>query len=263
MIGLDKQVRIAAIIPARMASSRFPGKPLLNVHGLPMVEHVRRRALLCGRFSEVVVATCDREIEEAVRGHGGKVMMTSPEHPAATDRVAEAARGLSCTHVVNIQGDEILVLPRDLERMVRAIEENPSAPAWNAVAPLEEGKELEDPSVVKCVISNGGKILFCSRNFSALGKKLGPGWEPVRRILGILAYRRDFLDRYLALPRTPLETAESIDQSRILEHDIPLLSIPFTRGYLGINEPREVAVVQEYLRDDPHQQAVLQEMLAR
>ena len=256
-------VRVAAIIPARMASSRFPGKPLLNMHGLPMVEHVRRRALLCGRFSDVVVATCDREIEEAVRGYGGKVVMTSPDHPAATDRVAEAARRLHCTHVVNIQGDEILVLPQDLDRMVRTIEENHSAPAWNAVAPLEEPEDLKDPSVVKCVVSSSGRILFCSRDFSALSKKLGPRWEPVRRILGILAYRRDFLEQYLTLKRTPLETTESIDQSRILEHDIPLLGVPFTRGYLGINEPREVAAVQKFLREDPHQQTVLQEMLAR
>ncbi len=254
--------RIAAVIPARMASKRFPGKPLLMVRGLPMVEHVRRRALLCKRFSDVVVATCDREIEQVVLRHGGKVVMTSPTHPAATDRVAEAVQSLQCTHVVNVQGDEILVLPKDLERMAAGIEENPSAPAWNAVARLEEAGELADPSVVKCVLSSSGAILFCSRNFSALGEKLGPGWGPVRRVLGILAYRRDFLERYLTLARTPLETAESIDQSRILEHGIPLLSIPFTRGYLGINEQREVEVVQATIKQDPHQQAVLEEILA-
>lgn len=254
--------RIAAIIPARMASSRFPGKPLLKMHGLPMVEHVRRRALLCRRFSEVVVATCDREIEEAVRGYGGKTVMTSPGHPAATDRVAEAARTLDCTHVVNVQGDEILVLPQDLERLASAIEANPSAPAWNAVASIEEAGELADLSVVKCVVSSAGNILFCSRDFSRLGEKLGAGWEPVRRVLGILAYRRDFLERYLTLWRTPMETAESIDQSRIIEHDVPLLSVAFTGGYLGINEQREVDMVQACLNEDPHQQAVLQEILA-
>lgn len=256
-------LRIAAIIPARMASSRFPGKPLLQMYGLPMIEHVRRRALLCKRFSEVVVATCDRSIEETVRAHGGKVVMTSPSHPAATDRVAEAARSLDCTHIVNVQGDEILVLPGDLERMVLAIESNPSAPAWNAVAPLEETGELADPSAVKCVVSSTGRILFCSRNFSALGEKLEQGWDPIRRVLGILAYRREFLERYLALRRTPMETAESIDQSRILEHDIPLMGVPFTRGYVGINEQREMEVVQACLKEDPHQQAVLRELLTR
>ena len=103
MRSLSK-TRVAAIIPARMASSRFPGKPLLEVRGLPMVEHVRRRALLCKEFSEVVVATCDREIAVAVERHGGVVVMTSSAHKAASDRVAEAMEGLQCTHVVNVQG---------------------------------------------------------------------------------------------------------------------------------------------------------------
>ena len=120
------RVRIAAIIPARMGSSRLPGKPLIDVHGLPMVEHVRRRVLRCRGFSDVVVATCDREIAEVIERYGGRCLMTSPAHPAATDRVAEAMRQLDCTHVVNVQGDEILVLASDLERMVSAMEAEPA-----------------------------------------------------------------------------------------------------------------------------------------
>ena len=100
-------IKIAAVIPARMASIRFPGKPLIEIQGLPMIEHVRRRALLCGGFSEVLVATCDTEILEAVETFGGRVIMTSKEHIMASDRVAEAALNLDCTHVINVQGDEI------------------------------------------------------------------------------------------------------------------------------------------------------------
>ena len=111
---MSAHVRVAAIIPARMASSRLPGKPLLDIAGLPMIEHVRRRARRCRRFVEVVVATCDQEIAQAVKRYGGDVIMTSATHPAASDRVAEAMRHLDCTHVVNVQGDEILVLPEDL-----------------------------------------------------------------------------------------------------------------------------------------------------
>ena len=255
-------VRVAAVIPARMASTRFPGKPLLPVAGLPMVEHVRRRAALCGRFSEVVVATCDEEIARAVRGFGGQVVMTAPTHPGATDRVAEAVRSLSCTHVVNIQGDEILVLPADLEKMVSAIEKEPEVPAWNAVAPLEKGSDLNDRSIVKCALSRSSRILFCARDLSAIPLKGGNGAAgPVQMILGILGYRRDFLERYGQLTRTPLEIAESVDQSRILEHDIPLRGVPFRRGYIGINEMREVAGVNECLREDPAQQKVLQQIL--
>lgn len=256
------ETKIAAVIPARMASSRFPGKPLLEIQGLPMVEHVRRRACLCRGFSEVVVATCDEEIARVVGRFGGKVALTSPDHPAATDRVAEAARKIDCTHVVNVQGDEVLVLPDDLQRMVDAIRSDPGAPAWNAVAPVERAQELSDRSIVKCGVSTSGRILFCSRDLSALSEKLSAPWDGVRKILGILGYRRDFLDRYLTLDRTPLESAESIDQSRILEHDFVLRGILFRKGYLGINESREVPVVRDFLEKDPLQQAVLQEVLA-
>ena len=226
-----------------------------------MVEHVRRRALLCGGFHDVVVATCDPEIAEVVRHAGGKVAMTSSSHPAATDRVAEAAESLECTHIVNVQGDEILVLPADLEKMAAAMKEQPSLPVWNAVAVLEEPRELADPSIVKCVVSVSGRILFCSRNLSFLSGATPDGFEPARKVLGILGYRKEFLRRYPKLPRTPMEIRESVDQSRILEHDIPLQGVLFARGYPGINLPQELAQVESFLEKDPRQQKVLQQVL--
>lgn len=254
-------IRVAAIIPARMASSRLPGKPLLEVSGLPMVEHVRRRALLCRRFSEVVVATCDREIAAVVEGYGGVPIMTSPHHPAATDRVAEAVRRLDCTHVVNVQGDEILVLPSDLEKFADALVSQPDIPAWNALAPIEQAEELSDPAVVKCAVSVSGRVLFCSRDFSSFpGRPDGSSW-PLRRILGILGYRQDFLERYGTMVRTPLERAQAIDQLRIIEHDVILQGVEFSKGYPGINEPREVQRVERYLREDPAQHAVLRSIV--
>ncbi len=256
-------VKVAAVIPARMSSSRFPGKPLLEVQGLPMIEHVRRRTLRCGRFSDVVVATCDREIAEAVQRGGGRALMTSPSHPGASDRVAEAMRQLDCTHVVNVRGDEILVLPEDLRRLVGAIEAEPGLPAWNAVARIEEAAELTDRSIVKGVVSASGRVLYCARDLSHIGAGRESGFEPVRKILGILAYRREFLERYLTLPRTPLEVAGAIDQLRIIEHDVALQGVEFSKGYLGINEPHEVSVVQRYLQEDARQQMVLQEILAQ
>ena len=256
-------IRVAAIIPARLASHRYPDKPLLQIQGLPMVEHVRRRALLCRGFCDVVVATCDPEIADVVERNGGKVVMTSESHPAATDRVAEAAEGIDCTHVVNVQGDEILVLPVDLERMVSALEANPVAPAWNAVGRIQQAHELSDRSVVKCTVSVSGRILFCSRDFSRLSSNVGPTFEPIRRLLGILGYRRDFLRCYGSLTRTPLETAESIDQLRILEHDVALQGVEFSSGYPGINEPRELEMVRAFLHEDSQQKAVLEKVLVQ
>ena len=253
-------IQVSAIIPARMGSSRFPGKPLLSVRGLPMVEHVRRRAVLSRAFARVVVATCDREIAEVVTAHGGAVVMTSSAHQAATDRVAEAMRSVDCSHVVNVQGDELLVLPEDLARMVAAISAGPAGSAWNAVAAIERAEELRDPSIVKCVVSRSERIVFCSRDFSCLPFRNG-GFEPVRRILGILAYSRIFLERYGAMARTPLELLESIDQSRIVEHDVHLQGVAFRHGYPGINEPREVDMVERILDEDGRQRDVLASVL--
>lgn len=253
--------RIAAILPARMGSARFPGKPLLDFHGLPMIEHVRRRVVMAGVFTDVVVATCDDVIADAVNKYGGDVIMTAVTHEAATDRVAEAMGQLDCTHVVNVQGDEILILPDDLRNLANAIVENPATQAWNAIAPMDSVEELEDRAIVKCVVSLSNRILFCARDFSRLAPR-SKGFGPVLRILGILAFSREFLSRYSKLSRTPVETAESIDQARIIEHDVDLRGVLFSRGYPGINEPREVALVEEFLRDDARQREVLEEILA-
>ena len=138
------QVKVAAVIPARMGSTRYPGKPLIEIEGLPMVEHVRRRVLLSDVFSDVVVATCDNVIKESIEGFGGTVIMTSEQHIMASDRVAEAVKVLDCTHVVNVQGDEILVLPDDLSTMASVIKENPDVEYWNATAPVEIEAEIND-----------------------------------------------------------------------------------------------------------------------
>jgi 3-deoxy-manno-octulosonate cytidylyltransferase (CMP-KDO synthetase) len=255
------QSRIVAVIPARMASSRLPGKPLLPFYGLPMVEHVRRRAVLSGAFAEVVVATCDNEIAAAIEQFGGKVVMTASTHETATDRVAEAFNQIEGTHVVNVQGDEILVLPEDLARMVAAISDSPETPAWNALAGIEDRGELSDRSIVKCVISRSNRVLFCTRNFSFLSFS-NNDFDPVRKILGILAFERTFLGRIMRAGRTPLEVLESIDQSRIVETDEVLHGVDFVKGYPGINLPHEVETVKHYLEHDSRQRSVLQTILS-
>ena len=251
-------IRIAAVIPARMASIRYPGKPLIEIEGFPMIEHVRRRALLCDGFSDVVVATCDTEILEAVETFGGRVIMTSKEHIMASDRVAEAALNLDCTHVINVQGDEILVMPDDLSNMVESIHANPDGQYWNAIARIEKPAELTDIAIVKCVISTTGRILYCARDFRHLN--LNTTFEPVRKILGVLGYTRESLFAFSRLNRTPLETTQSIDQSRIIEHEIPLLAVPFEKGYPGINDSREEQMVRKFFQTDPIQRSILKEI---
>jgi 3-deoxy-manno-octulosonate cytidylyltransferase (CMP-KDO synthetase) len=208
----------------------------------------------------VVVATCDREIASVIEGYGGKVVLTSPSHPGATDRVAEAAQQVQCTHVVNVQGDEILVVPEYLDLMVRAMAQEPEMPAWNAVARLARAEDLDEPSIVKCAVSLSGRILFCARRFASSPRV--DGFGSVRVVLGLLGYRRDFLARYGALAHTPWEAAEAIDQSRIVEHDIALKGVELPTGYPGINEPRDVAIVERILDTDPAQQRLLHRILS-
>ena len=253
-------VKIVVVIPARMASTRHPGKSLIEIEGLPMVEHVRRRVLLCEGFSDVIVATCDAEIQKVVESFGGKVVMTSKEHVMASDRVAEVANVLDCSHVINVQGDEILVVPGDLNNMLESIRSHPGDQYWNAIAPIEKTDELADNAIVKCVISISGKILYCSRDFTHLN--LNNTFEPVRKILGILGYRIDSLLAYSKLIRTPIETSQSIDQSRIIEHEIPLQAVKFKKGYPGINDLREEKMVRKILKTDPGQRAILEKILA-
>jgi 3-deoxy-manno-octulosonate cytidylyltransferase (CMP-KDO synthetase) len=173
--------------------------------------------------------------------------------------VAEAVEYLDCTHVINVQGDEILVMPDDLRSMVDAVRSNPEGQYWNAIAPIEKPEELADTAIVKCIISNDGKILYCARDFTHL--KLSSIFEPVRKILGILGYSRESLLAFSKLNRTSLETSQSIDQSRIIEHDIPLLGVPFEKGYPGINDYREEQMVRQILQTDLQQRSVLDKYL--
>lgn len=253
-------MKIAAVIPVRMASSRFPGKPLLNIRGLPMVEHVRRRALLCKKFSEVVVTTCDSAIASVVKGYGGAVLMTSASHAGALDRVAETVEYLDCTHVVNVQGDQILVLPEELDLMTGAMMTDPGTAAWNGVGRLKDPGNLRDTSIVKLFVSRSNRIMFCTRDLSH-PPLAGPLFEPARMSVGVMGYSRAFLKRYQGMARTPLEIAESIDQLRIIEHDETMQAVEFPGWYPDINEPREVGVVERYLDEDPRQKAVLEEIL--
>ena len=243
-----------------MDSSRYPGKPLIDIEGLPMIEHVRRRTLLCPGFSEVIVATCDQAIFDVVSKNHGKVVMTSDKHIMASDRVGEVAYTMDCTHIINVQGDEILILPEDLSKMVKAIIGSPDNMFWNATAPIVNENELSNTSIVKCVITHQKKIMYCARDFSSL-KGLNGHFEPVKKILGILGFSKNALLNYSGLHRSPLEITQSIDQSRIIENDFPLFSVSFSAGFPGINDIREEKMVKVILKTNKRQKEILKQIL--
>jgi 3-deoxy-manno-octulosonate cytidylyltransferase (CMP-KDO synthetase) len=253
-------MKIVAVIPAHLASVRFPRKILFPIHGLPMIEHVRRRALQSGVISDLFVATCDEEIARAVRGFGGKVIMTANTHTNGTTRVAEAIQSVDCSHVLLLQGDEPLLLPRHLDVFAEAIAADASLDAWNATGPIEHPDELDRHSFVKCAVSQTGRILYCFRR--------SPGYSAfekqrlfVRKILGIIAYRRDFLLELTKLPPATIEQAEFIEQMRIVENGFGLRSVPVEPSLPSINEPHEADVVVKYLEKNAEQRELLKRVL--
>lgn len=252
---------IVGVIPAHLASVRFPRKILFPFHGLPMIEHVRRRALMCGGLESVIVATCDEEIAHTVRSYGGEVMMTDTSHTNGTTRVAEVARRLDCSHVMLLQGDEPLLLPRHLDACVAAAAQRPEVEAWNATGPIVYEDELDRRSFVKCSIAADGRILHCFRR-SPFYSSTAVQQTFVRKILGIIIYRRDFLTELTMLPPAAIETAEFIEQMRIIERGHSLMSVSVSPSLPSVNEPDEAQVVVDYAKDNPEQGELLSAVLS-
>jgi 3-deoxy-manno-octulosonate cytidylyltransferase (CMP-KDO synthetase) len=219
---------IVAIIPARFGATRLPGKPLADIHGKPLIQHVWERVAAARTPQRVLVATDDDRIAAAVRGFGGEVAMTSAAHATGTDRVAEAARALEADIVVNVQGDEPLLDPAGIDAVARALVDDPELPMATLSLPLRELDEMMSPSAVKVVTDAAGDALYFSRSpiphvrtadgtlESAARESLARGLA--RLHVGLYAYRRAALLRFASLPAARLEEAEGLEQLRALHH---------------------------------------------
>jgi 3-deoxy-manno-octulosonate cytidylyltransferase (CMP-KDO synthetase) len=204
------------IIPSRYASTRFPGKPLASILGVPMIQRVWERAREAKQLREVIVATDDERIAECCASFGAPVVMTSDQHPTGTDRLAEAARELDDEIIVNIQGDEPLIASFVIDAAVDAIDADTSI-SMSTVVHAAEADSVADPNRVKVVLDRSNLALYFSR--SPIPYRRAPGTGPgYWQHVGIYAYRRDFLQTFVELPRTPLEESEELEQLRALEH---------------------------------------------
>lgn len=219
----DKEVRsmkTAIIIPARYASSRLPGKPLLRETGKYLIQHVYERACQVARASTVVVATDDSRIVAAVESFGGRVVLTRRDHPSGTDRVAEAARHVDADVIINLQGDEPLVDPAALDLLAQLLERDSSADMATLAVPLTSAEKWRDPNCVKVVLDATGRALYFSRSPIPFVRDGQPDFSssPPRFLqhLGLYAYRRHFLYGLAALPPEPLEQLEKLEQLRVL-----------------------------------------------
>jgi 3-deoxy-manno-octulosonate cytidylyltransferase (CMP-KDO synthetase) len=253
-------MKIIAVIPAHMASVRFPRKILFPFHGLPMIEHVRRRALLSKAFDEVFVATCDEEISNVIRSFGGKVIMTANTHTNGTSRVAEAVKDIDCTHVVLLQGDEPLLLPDHINQLVDAIKQNPKGESWNATGPIDSEEELDRHSFVKCSVTESNRIIYCFRRSPAycdFEKKQ----TFIRKILGLIAFRKDFLEEIIEMPVSRIEKYEFIEQMRVIENGHCMISVPVFPSLPSVNEPGEADIVYNYISDSIDQNNILDRVL--
>jgi len=216
------------VIPARFASSRLPGKPLADIAGKPMVEHVYRRARQSSA-ERVIVATDDMRVAEAVRAFGGEVCMTSADHASGTDRLQEVAANLGLASdriLVNVQGDEPLIPPRVIDQVAANLAANTQAGVATLAEPIRTLEDFRNPNIVKVVAAESGLARYFSRApvpwprdaFAASTRDLPAGLEP-RRHIGIYAYRVVLLNRFVSWPVAPLEYFEALEQLRFLYHD--------------------------------------------
>lgn len=234
-----------------MGATRFPGKPLAPILGLPMIEHVRRRVALCPFLDNIIVATCDEEIRRLVEDAGGMVFMTSATHERCTDRIAEAAQRLDADVVINVQGDEPLVMPEMLNAAINPFEQDSTLPAVNLVLPITDENEFHDPNAPKVVASPSGDLLYISREpIPSAAKAPNKDYRKLKQ-LGLIAFRADFLQIFARLPPTPLEMVESVDMNRAVEHGYKVKVIEVAGTMIGVDLPSDIARVERALIDDP------------
>ena len=246
--------RVVAVVPARMGSSRLPGKPLAPLLGRPMIEHVVRRAAMCELLDAVYVATCDEEIRAAVEGFGGEVIMTSAAHERASDRVAEAAEAFDAEVVVMIQGDEPMVTPKMIAAALAPLFEDAAASCVNLARRIERREEYLDRNTIKVLMNVRGDAVYFSRApvpEGAFAHGAGGVSPPVFKQVCVIPFRRDFLREFARLPQTPLERAESVDMLRAIEHGRPVRLVEIEEETHAVDTPEDLRRVEALLKDDP------------
>ncbi|MGH9146238.1 MAG: 3-deoxy-manno-octulosonate cytidylyltransferase [Vicinamibacterales bacterium] len=245
-----------AVIPARYESTRFPGKPLAELAGKPLIEHVYRRTAACQVLDGVIVATDDHRIADAVRGFGGLVRMTSTSHRSGTDRLAEVARTLDHELIVNVQGDEPLIEPTMIEEALRPLKDDPSLVMSTLRRRFEREAEMRDPNVVKVVVDRQGFALYFSRSVIPFLRDPSAGSQHVahsdarpfcHKHIGLYVYRREFLLTLADLPATPLERAEALEQLRALEHGYRILAVETAYDSIGVDTPEDLERVRQLM----------------
>lgn len=235
-------MKVLCIIPARYASTRLPGKPLSLIAGKPMIQRVYERACQAQLPDEVVVATDSELVKQAVDGFGGKAVMTSPDHPSGTDRLAEVALLYPDVDIiVNVQGDEPMIPPEIIDRLAAALSEDETLQMATMKVLMQE-EDYANPAAVKVVTDQNGYALYFSRSLMPYPRNRPEDYRVFKHV-GIYAYRRGFLLKYAALAPTPLERAESLEQLRALENGYKIKVLESDFQGIGVDTPEDLAAV--------------------
>ena len=255
--------KVVAIIPARYASTRLPGKPILDIGGKPMVVRVAERARQVSSINRIIIATDDQRIFDAVAAAGEEVMMTSPDHQTGTDRLAEVAAKLDAEIIVNVQGDEPLIEPATIEAAIAPLLADNSIVMSTTSEPIESDADLLNPNVVKVVTDPEGFALYFSRSPIPFPRSAVQAHGSIEAALaarpellsqyakhtGMYVYRREFLLNYAKLPSTPLEQSELLEQLRALEHGYRIKVVKVTHRSIGVDTPEDLERVRQIFND--------------
>jgi len=248
-------MHIIGIIPARMASSRFPGKPLAKIRGIPMIGHVYHRSKMSDIMSEVYIATCDKEIVNYADSIGAPAVMTSLSHERASDRAAEAMQkiemktGQKIDIVVMIQGDEPMICPSMIDDAIRPMQNDPEIRVVNLMSRLDTQEEHEDPNEVKVVVDQQDFALYFSRE-PIPSRKKGALQVPMLKQVCIIPFRRDFLLQFNNLTPTPLEVIESVDMLRVLEHGFKVKMVMSDYRTYSVDTLEDLEYVNKCMEND-------------
>jgi 3-deoxy-manno-octulosonate cytidylyltransferase (CMP-KDO synthetase) len=248
--------KVIGIIPARMGSTRFPGKPMEKIHGMPMIGHVYFRGKMSSLLDEVYVATCDNVIFDYIKSLGGRAVMTKDTHQRCSDRTEEALftiereTGKTVDVVVMLQGDEPMITPEMLTQSIQPMLDDPSIQVLNLMSELKNKEEHEDPNEPKVVVDLKGNALYFSRE-AIPTRKMGATKIPMFKQVCVIPFRRDFLLKFSSLQPTPLEIAESIDMNRVLEHGYDVKMVQIQDESYAVDTANDLQHVEKLMRNDP------------
>ena len=254
-----KDLKVVAVLPARMGSSRYPGKPLTPIFGIPMIEHVRRRVEAMRFIDEVYVATCDKEIRDVVEAAGGRVIMTKDSHERATERIEEAAHQFTADIVINVQGDEPMVLAEPLRELLSPFAVRNGVDCTCLIYPIREITELGSDNIVKAVLSQSGRVLYFSRS-PIPGRDVRPKTRYYKQS-GLMAFSKECLHRFVQMSMTPLEIQESVDLNRLLENDLQVHGVFSEQETKGIDVPAQVSEVEAAIMADTGQKLLFEQLV--